>query len=407
MYHHFSTEFFVNNRKRLRELFVGTAPIVITANGVLQRNGDNTFSFRQDSSFWYLTGIQKPDVVLVMDKGKEYLIMPAQQDYLDIFHDASNKEALTTISGISDICSQVDGWKRLQSRLKKVKHVATLSAPAAHIDQLGFYANPARASLIERLKSEDNNFELLDLRPQLSLMRIIKQAPELAAIQEAIDVTVKALKYVQKRQYQYEYQIEAELFKQFRKAGAKGHAFAPIISGGERACVLHRDDNDSLIGPKELLTIDVGAEIDNYAADITRTYSQTKTASKRQKAVHAAVQAVQDYAYSLLKPGPTIRQNEALIEHFMGEKLRELGLIKTIDRDSVRKYFPHATSHYLGLDVHDVGDYDRPLEAGMVITVEPGIYIAEEAIGVRIEDDVLITAKGHQILSSSLPRSIS
>jgi Xaa-Pro aminopeptidase len=396
MYHHFSEEFFINNRKRLRELFVGTAPIVITANGILQRNGDNIYKFRQDSSFWYLTGIKSPDVTLVMDKAKDYLILPAQQDYLDVFHGGCNPVALQTISGIETVYKQEEGWKRLNSRLKRAKHVATLSASPAYVDQLGFYANPARAHLIERLKQANPNLELLDLKPQLSLMRMIKQPPELAALQEAIDITIKTIKAVQKKHYQYEYQLEADITFKFRKAGAQGHAFTPIVASGERAC----------IESKEMITLDIGAEVDNYSADITRTYIQSGQPTKRQRAVHDAVQAVQDYAYGLIKPGANIRENEKLIEHFMGEKLRELGLIKIIDRESVRKYFSHATSHYLGLDTHDSGDYSRPLEPGMVITVEPGIYIPEEGIGVRIEDDVLVTSDGYQLLSGNLSRDI-
>lgn len=407
MHLNFSSEFFVNNRLRLRELFVGTAPIVITANGVMQRNGDGIYQFRQDSSFWYLTGIEQPDVVLVMDKSKDYLILPTQQAYLDIFHGGSDPVALEAVSGINNIYSQDDGWKQLNGRLKKVKHLATLSAPPPYVAELGFYSNPARASLITRMKEANPEVELLDIRSQLALMRVIKQPVELEALQQAIDITIKGLKYVQRRQYESENQIEADLTQQFVKQGAKGHAFTPIISAGANACILHRDANNSPIGPKELLTLDVGAEVDNYSADISRTYSQTKNPTKRQRDVHAAVIAVQDYAFTLIKPGAQIKDNEKLVEQYMGEKLRELGLIKTIDRDNVRQFFPHATSHFLGLDTHDTGDYGLPLAPGMVITVEPGIYIPAEGIGVRIEDDLLITADGYKNLSAGLPRDIS
>lgn len=405
MYHHFSSEFFTNNRKRLRELFVGTAPIVITANGLLQRNGDSTYNFRQDSNFWYLTGIQEPDLVLVIDKDKEYIILPEQQTYQEIFHGGHDGAELQKNSGIETILSNTEGWKRLGGRLKRVKHVATIGAPPAYIKEQGFYTNPARAALIERVKQENDQLELLDLRPQLSRMRVIKQVAEISAIQEAIDITTKAIKYVQKRQYDFEYQIEAAVTNHFRKLGASGHGFSPIVSAGDRACVLHQNENNGHITPKDMITLDIGAEVDNYSADITRTYSQTKP-TKRQKSVHVAVEAVQEYALSLVKPGALLKDNEALIEQYMGEKLRELGLIKTIDRENVRKYFPHSTSHFLGLDVHDTGDYSRPLEPGMVITVEPGIYIPEEGIGVRIEDDVLVTPRGYKVLSARLPRSI-
>ena len=169
---------------------------------------------------------------------------------------------------------------------------------------------------------------------------------------------------------------------------------------------MHYHSNQSAIAPDNLVMIDIGAEISHYAADITRTFSSGAKPSRRQQIVHEAVGEVQDFAFGLLKPGVMIKAYEQQIEHFMGEKLRELGLIKTIEREQVRKYFPHATSHFLGLEPHDAGNYDQPLEAGVVITVEPGIYIPEEGIGVRIEDDVLITENGIEILSRRLPRDL-
>jgi Xaa-Pro aminopeptidase len=156
----------------------------------------------------------------------------------------------------------------------------------------------------------------------------------------------------------------------------------------------------------ELIVIDIGAEVEHYAADITRTIS-LKTVSRRQRSVHEAVQEIQRQAIELLKPGVLMKDYEQNIEQLMGEKLRELGLIKSITHEAVRHYYPHATSHFLGLNVHDAGDYNRPLEPGVVLTVEPGIYIPEEGIGVRIEDDLLITPKGNKILSNKLSRQLS
>ncbi len=157
----------------------------------------------------------------------------------------------------------------------------------------------------------------------------------------------------------------------------------------------------------ELLLLDIGAEINNYAADITRTFAISGKMTKRQKQVFDSVIEVQQYAFSLLKPGVVYKDYELQIEHFMGEKLRELGLITTIDKGSVRKYYPHLTSHFLGLDAHDVGDYTTAFQENMVITVEPGIYIHDETIGIRLEDDVLITKTGYKILSSNLPSSFN
>ncbi len=406
---HFSTEFFVSNRARLRELFMGTAPVVITANGQLQRSGDTTFPFQQDPNFWYLTGIDESDIVLVLDKDKEYLIVPFREGVRAAFDGQLEAETLSRRSGIQTVLSQKDGWKQLNARLSRVKHVATIAAPPAYIDSLGFYANPARAALIRKLKKYSNDIELLDISEHLARLRMVKQPEEVKAIQSAIDITADSLRELMRpsnrAKYAYEYELEAELSRGFRKRGASGHAFDPIVAGGVNATTIHYLANNAPLASNELVVLDVGAEVEHYAADITRTYA-LGTPSRRQRQVFAAVQEVQAYALSLLKPGVVMAELEVAIEQYMGEKLRELGLIKIIDTESVRTYYPHAVSHHLGLNVHDVGERNRPLEPDMIITVEPGIYIPEEAIGVRIEDDVRITAEGIDILSRALPTSL-
>lgn len=401
----FRPEFFVNNRAKLRTLFSGTAPIVITANGLLQRSADTEYPFRQDSNFWYLTGINEPDVILVIDKSREYLIVPERGQERSIFDGAIDKTRLSAVSGITTVFGSKDGWKRLGTRLKRAKHVATLTPLPAYLEERGLYINPARARLIDRINSI-NKVELIDLRPQLASLRMLKTAEELIAIKRAVMVTTKAMQKVKKtlNKLSFEYEAEAILTREFRRQNL-GHAYQPIVASGPSACTLHYINNSAAINPKDLLLIDVGAEVQNYAADLTRTYAINEP-SKRQKAVHQAVCEVQDFAFSLLKPGVLIKAYEKQVEHFMGEKLRELGLIKTITRDSVRKFSPHAASHFLGLDVHDSANYKRPLEAGMALTVEPGIYIPKEGIGVRIEDNVLITQDGLVILSKSLPRDL-
>jgi len=288
--------------------------------------------------------------------------------------------------------------------------VATIAAPPAYIDVYGFYTNPARATLIKRLQDVNNEIELLDISQHLVHQRVIKQPAELATIQAAIDATVKALKAITSpaklKSYRYEYEVEAELTRNFLRAGAI-HGFEPIIAGGPRACQIHPYTRAAL-GKGELLVLDVGAEIDHYSADITRTLA-IQPPTKRQRQVHEAVLQVQDYALSLLKPGVNLHDYELEIEQFMGEKLRELGLIRTIKRETVRRFFPHATSHYLGLNVHDVGDRGETgiLEPGAVLTVEPGIYIPKEGLGIRVEDDVLITRTGAKVLSAALPRQLN
>jgi Xaa-Pro aminopeptidase len=407
----FGSDFFADNRERLRQLFTGTAPIVLTASGRLQRASDEPYPFHQDRSFWYLTGVDLPDVVLVMDKGREYLIVPEREAVREAFDGAIDYDDLAKTSGIKEILNEKEGWKQLESRLKRVQHVATLAANPRYMETFGLYANPARATLIRRIKKAKSGVELLDLRPHLSRMRMVKQPLELEALQEAIDVTVDTMKETLRlnrlAKYAYEYEIEAELSRGFRRRGAMGHGFTPIVAGGLRGCTLHHDDNDAPLISDELVVVDVGAAANHYTADITRTLSLNGKPSRRQQQVHEAVCEAQDYAYSMLKPGTSLREYEQAMETFVGEKLRELGLIQSISKEAVRsQFFPHATSHFLGLDAHDAGDYDEPLKAGTVLTVEPGIYIREEAIGVRLEDDVLITEDGVKVLSDRLPREL-
>lgn len=399
--------FFTANRERLRTLFSGTAPIVLTANGLMQRNSDTTYPFRQDSTFWYLTGIEDPDVVLVMDRNKEYLITPERDEHRVAFDGAITSESLQQISGIDTVYSEKLGWKQLSSRIKRVKHVATLSPPASYVSYHGLYTNPSRARLVRQLKSHNDALELLDLRPQITRLRMIKQPQEIAFITEAIERTAEALTLVKKnnfKKYQFEYEVEAAITAHFRAHNVQ-HAYQPIIAAGKNACTLHYIENDSLLQPNSQLLLDVGAEVNNYAADVTRTYYLGEP-TKRYRQVYDAVLEVQRFAMEKIVPGMLMKQYEEEVEQFMGEKLRELGLIKSIEHDAVRQYYPHATSHFLGLDVHDIAEYDRPLEPGVVLTVEPGIYIPEEGIGIRIEDDVYLTEEGLTVLTAKIPSVI-
>ena len=402
----FSSEFFIGNRQRLRKLFVGSAPIVITASGLLQKSADSTYPFHQDSSFWYLTGISEPDIVLVIDRDREYLIVPPREHSREIFDGAIDETDLTAISGVESVLDAKAGWKQLGSRLKRVKHVATLAAPVVYNEHHGMYTNPARAKLITKLKELAPEASFLDLRPHLTKMRSIKQPLELAAIQQAIDITSKSLKPIVKNldKYNHEYEIEAALTQGFRKRGAQ-HGFSPIVAASKHACTLHYISNNGEVNGAGIV-LDVGAELNHYTADISRSYPLGK-ASKRYRDVYQAVLEVHQFAMGLLKPGILMKDYELQVLQSMGEKLRELGLIKSIENDRVRQFYPHATSHSLGLDAHDVFDYENPLQSGMVLTVEPGIYIPKEGIGVRIEDDVLVTADGVKVLSDNLPRELS
>lgn len=384
-------------------------PIVLTANGLLQRSADTTFPFQQDKSFWYFTGINEPDIILVMDGAAEYLIVPGRSASREAFDGAIDRDDLAKLSGINKIYDEQEGWEKLALLVRKSKAMGVMEPSASYIDAYGMFTNPARKRLARRLLKLKPGLLLEDLRPAVASMRMVKQPPELAVIRQAIDVTAKGLNVVtlpaNLRHYKHEYEIEADLNRAFRRTGASGHAFAPIVASGKRGVTLHHVSNDGPIAKSDLIVIDVGAEVEQYAADITRTVIAGEP-SARQQQVFDAVFDVQQYALGLLKPGATMKEYEAQVQEYLGGKLIELGLIKAIEQSAIRRYFPHATSHFLGLDVHDAGDYSKPLEPGVVLTCEPGIYIPEEGIGVRIEDDVLITAKGNEVLSKGIPSKL-
>lgn len=405
------SDFFVRNRQRLYEVVHNDAPIVLTSHGQLQRSSDNVYSFQQDSSFWYLTGVEYPDVIFARDNQGEFLILPSRGAVREAFDGAIDTEALTASTGIADITDEEAGWKRLEAALKAARQYATLAPPPPYFDTFGVYANPARAALATRIEAVCPGLTVQDVRQDVARLRMIKQPGELALLQQAIDITIETLQDVANTAaisaYRYEYQVEADITRGFRYRGAKGHGFDPIVAGGHNATTLHNVANHSPLGTDDLIVLDVGAEYGHYCADITRTVSMSGSPSERQQAVHRAVLDVQEYAYGILKPSIQLKEYEQQIEHFMGTRLIALGLIKKNEHDEVRKYYPHSTSHFLGIDPHDAGDYQAPLAAGTVLTVEPGIYIPEEGIGVRIEDDVLVTDDGIAVLTKELPKALS
>jgi Xaa-Pro aminopeptidase len=401
----FSADFFAGNRQKL--LASSSAElIVVTANGLLQRSQDTAFLFRQDSYFWYLCGLNDPDLILVLqpNEKKEFIILPEKSEYQAIFDGVTEPSVYAKTSGITDILAHYDGWERLAGLAKKAKTVHILGAPAARIDQQGMYTNPARQFVKNELLAQAENAVFEDIRPAIMQLRQVKQAPELAALQAAIDITVASFAETQPLLdgMTHEYEFEAAMTAGFRKRGAYGHAYEPIVAGGKHACILHNISNNKKLKTGNVLLCDIGAEVEWYAADITRTYFYKAKPTDRQRAVYDAVLAVQDMAIAMLKPGVSLKAYEEAVSLEMSHHLKRLGLITRADRESVKYYFPHATSHFLGLDVHDVADYERLLEPGMVLTVEPGIYIAEEGIGIRTEDDILITEKGNTVLSKAL-----
>ena len=396
-----SADFFSRNRHALRQ-HITHFPVVIAANGLLQRTADTTFPFAQDSTFWYFTGLAIPDLILAIDTDETYLIAPGRSAVREAFDGAISVDEIEKRSGIVSVVDEKEGWKRLKHSLLANHVVSTLDAPQKYIAAHGFYSNPARQQLTERLLQLDPDLETWNIAKEVASLRAIKQPEEIACIEQAIRITKTAIEQITGAptfsEIHSEYELEALLGAEFRRHGASGHAYSPIVAAGMHATTLHYVSNDGAIDPKDYIVLDVGAEVEHYAADITRTVIQGKP-SARQRAVHIAVQAVQNEALKLMKPGATMQHIEKRVEFLIGKELKALGLVTNArDADAVRQYYPHAVSHFLGLDVHDVGNYTAPLAPGMVLTCEPGIYIPEEGIGVRIEDDVLITETGNRVL---------
>lgn len=400
----FNAEFFTNNRKRLLEL-AEKKFIVVAANSELQRSGDSSFTFRQDSNFWYLTGIEEANYVLVLTEKQEFLIKPNRHWVKDVFEGTVSDNAISKTSGISQILDTRKGWAKLTKMLNEDKKVSTFYPMVDR--HFGITANPARRQLIQKMRRRAPALETNDIRLVMARMRMVKQPQEIAAIIKAISITSETLKDVFKpewyKNYKYEYELEADIFAGFRRRGATALAFPTLLASGKKACQIHPSDNDAELKRGQMLLMDLGAEYNNYASDISRTIPIGKKFNTRQKEVFNAVLEVRDYAYGILKPGVNIREYEQLIEERMGEALKDLGVIKRLTRRNIRKYYPHATSHMMGLDTHDAADYSQTLEENMILTIEPGIYLPNESIGVRIEDDVIVTASGTETLGDDLP----
>ena len=398
----FSSDFFAGNRRKLKQLVKEDAPIIISANGLIQRTrGDDAYPFEQESNFWYLSGIDEPDVVLVIEASREYLILPARHARHRIFSQQLNLSELSDISGIKNIYDNQTGWQKLAKTLKTSKSIATLKPLERYLDVFDVYTNPAGRTLMLKIKTINPGLKLVDLRGRLAGLRAVKTSTEIEAIKTAIKFSGEILAGAAKNigRYENERDIEYEINNFLLKAGLKP-AFDPIVAAGKNAAVLHYHSNSQPIGSSDFVLVDFGVKFNNYCSDITRTMA--KNPGARQKDIYRAVEEVQSFATGFLKPGVTFKDYESAVNKFMGKKLREIGLIKTTGIKEIKRYYPHNTSHSLGIDVHDPMDYSVPIKAGYVLTVEPGIYTAEENIGVRIEDNVLITETGCEILSSRL-----
>lgn len=377
---------------------------MLAAYGRVQRGNDSAHMFTQEANFWYLCGIEEPDWLVIIDgtQARSWLVMPEVSEVHRTFDGSLSAEDAKRISGVDQVLAADEGLSLLRTLAKRHSLVHTVDQPP-HAEHFNFALNP---SILKHRQQLERIFSRVqDCRKDIAKLRAIKQDGEVRMIQKAIDVTVKAFEEVKTslKSYRNEFEIDATFGYVIRMNGADGHAYDPIVASGINACTLHYNHNNSALRPRELVLMDVGAQLGGYAADITRTYARG-TPTKRQLEVHGAVEQAHQRIIGLIEPLLPIADYQRQVDEIMTDALKQIGLYS--DEDSLRRYFPHAVSHGLGIDVHDSLGAPNHLEAGMVLTVEPGIYIPEERIGVRIEDDILVTNKGRRNMSARLSTGV-
>ena len=394
-------DFFKYNRQRLMEAVPGGL-IILTGYTAMQSTGDAAARFEQESNFWWLTGIDEPDWGLIIDgvHQKITLVAPALTESQLTFDGGLSAEKALLISG-ADTVLPSNELESTYRGLAKSHPLCYSLGTHPYSDYMTFFQNPAPKKLFDTLTRVFQSVR--DCRKQLATIRSIKSAAEINAVQAAVDSTVAAFIHVKQRldTFKTEAEVEAEFSYLFRRGGTDGHAYAPIVAGGKNACTLHYNKNNDRLRKGSLLLLDIGARREGYAADISRTVA-IGTPTKRQQAVFNAVKAAQAEIISYIKPGRSIEEYYQAVDTIMKSAAVELRLITDTDDTAYRNVFPHAIGHGLGVDVHDMGGSSREFKPGMILTVEPGLYSKAESIGVRIEDDILVTNKGHTNLSRHL-----
>ena len=394
---------FQKNRKKLASKLEPKSTAIIHSNDEMPRNGDQFYPFRQSSDFFYLTGIEQEKSVLVLcpnhknEKWREILFLLKPNKTLEIWqgHKLTQEEA-QQISGIQTI-KWLDEYDSILGEILQTNELIYLNITENARFQPDIVSRDF--SMHKKLKKKYPLHQYKRLAPLITEIRLIKEKEELNLMQTACDLTKKAfLRVLEKVQPgMYEFEVEAEMTYIFLKYGASGHAYAPIVATGKNACALHYVDNDAVCKDGDMLLMDFGAEYANYAADCTRTIPVNGKFTSRQKECYQSVLNVLKKAQKLLIPGTTINEINKKVNALMEEEMIKLGLFT---KEDVQKqdpsspmyfnYFMHGTSHFIGLDVHDVGGKDISLKKGMVLTCEPGLYIAEENLGIRLENDILV-----------------
>lgn len=397
-------EFFTENRKKFVKKLLPDSLAIFHSNDLFPRNGDQTFKFRQQSDLFYLTGIDQEETILLLYPGcpnpdlREVLFVIEPTMSLQTWqgHKYTRKEA-QDVSGIEKV-RWLDQFDMVLAEVMSFAENVYLNAT----EYAKFSTDvPYRDLRFARgIREKFPNHTYRRSAPIVYSLRTIKSDEEIRLIQEAIDLTGKAFERILKfvGPEVKEYQVEAEITHEFLFQGASGSAYHPIIASGENACTLHYIENSATCRAGDLLLMDFGAEYGHYAADLTRTIPVSGKFTERQKDCYNAVLNVLKQAPRLLVPGNTIDKVNKEVNKLMELEMTGLGLFsreqaskQDPDKPLYAKYFMHGVSHFLGLDVHDVGSKFEPFRPGMVFTFEPGLYIREEKIGIRIENNYVIT----------------
>lgn len=411
-----SKDTYIGHRQRFRELLETRAIAIFNSNDIMPTNADGTMPFRQNNDLLYLCGVDQEDTTLLVfpdahdRRHREILFLKKTNPEIAIWEgDKLTKEQAQEQTGIATVY-----WN---SEFEKVLHGLMTEAAVVYLNSneltrasIEVETRDMRFGKTMRSKYPLHRYERS--APIMHTLRAVKSEGEIAQMQTACNITEKGFRRILNRIKPgvNEFEIQAELMHEFLMNRSRGFAYEPIIASGFSACVLHYVQNNQACNDGDVILMDVGAEYGNYASDMTRCVPVNGRFTDRQKQVYNAVLRVMRAGMDLLRPGVYLQDYHRQIGHLMEKELIDLGLLTAAeienqnpDWPAYKKYFMHGTSHFIGLDVHDVGHWHKPIEAGNVFTVEPGIYIREENLGIRLENDILITEDGFIDLMGNIP----
>ncbi|MCU5655371.1 aminopeptidase P family protein [Bacillus mycoides] len=401
--------FFAQNRERLVNTLPDESITILFAGQAPHMSADAHYKFVPNRNFYYLTGIDEPNVIFMLKKFgnsvEETLFIEKSDPVMEKWDGKTvSKEDAEQISGIKKVV-YIESFEKTMANTLFTENVKHLYLDLERREWKG--TETKTLAFAKYVREQYPHVLIGNVYPHICELRVFKTEEEIEIIKEAIAVTKEGIYNVLKHAKAdvMEYELEAHFDFTLKSSGIKHHAFNTILASGKNATVLHYEDNDAQIQNGDLVLLDLGAQKDYYNADISYTFPASGTFSSRQKQIYNIVLKALKETTELIKPGLKFTALNEHTKKILAEECKAIGLIQ--EDEELSKYYYHGVSHFLGLDTHDVGTYkDRVLEEGMVITIEPGLYIEEESIGIRIEDDILITKDGYENLSKDIIRTV-